>query len=72
MSPLVCVCDGLYWCGHLCRWGLTVYEQDWLDIAFNFMDALHSDINLGREWLLQMGRAADKNGISIQYCMSMP
>lgn len=49
-----------------------MYEQDWLDIAFNFMDALHSDINLGREWLLQMGRAADKNGISIQYCMSMP
>lgn len=54
------------------RWGLVVYEQDWLNEVQDQLEALSTDPQLGRTWLLQMGRAADKNGITIQYCMSLP
>lgn len=54
-------------------WGLRVYEQDWL---WNLMGdparrvtALGKDVGLARQWLLQMGRAAEKNNLTIQYCM---
>jgi len=53
------------------RWGLAVYEQDWLNDEFDNVDALRQDAQLGRQWLLQMGRAADKYGLTIQYCMSL-
>ncbi len=38
-------------------------QVDWISF-------LTKDVQLGRLWLLQMGNAADKSGISIQYCMS--
>lgn len=44
--------------------------QDWLDVAQYSVSALSTDAQLGRTWLMQMGRAADKYGLSIQYCMS--
>ncbi|XP_041369682.1 uncharacterized protein LOC121383654 [Gigantopelta aegis] len=51
------------------KWGLVTYEQDWLcDISG--LDVLLTDISLGEMWLKQMGNAAAKNGITIQYCMS--
>ena len=28
------------------------------------------DLTLGRMWLRQMGNAASKNGMTVQYCMS--
>ncbi|ESO98847.1 hypothetical protein LOTGIDRAFT_158797 [Lottia gigantea] len=54
------------------KWGLTLYEQDWLDNEFAGVKALLTQIDLGRTWLMQMGRAAQENGITIQYCMSNP
>ncbi|KAK7102302.1 hypothetical protein V1264_020540 [Littorina saxatilis] len=51
-------------------WGLVTYEQDWLNVEFDKVDALHSDVSLGDTWLTQMGKAAAKNGITIEYCMS--
>ncbi|XP_041369520.1 uncharacterized protein LOC121383515 [Gigantopelta aegis] len=54
------------------KWGLVTYEQDWLDREFEEMHATVTDISLGRTWLLQMGRAARNNGLTIQYCMSLP
>lgn len=54
------------------KWGLIVYEQDWLNYQFDGMDATVSDVTLGRKWLLQMGKGARKNGLTIQYCMSPP
>ena len=33
------------------------------------MTSSHSE---GREWLLQMGRAAEKNNLTVQYCMAYP
>ena len=52
------------------EWGLTTYEQDWLDDEFDRFLPLTTSATLGRTWLLQMGTAAANNGISIQYCMS--
>ena len=50
------------------KWGLRVYEQDWLYNEFaQKVGALQTDPTLGRTWLLQMGRAAEKHGLSIQY-----
>ena len=48
-------------------WGLAVYEQDWLDTTWDNLQALQTNITLGRDWLLQMGRAAAAVGVNIQY-----
>lgn len=53
------------------QWGLQTYEQDWMITQTYFFEPVLTDINLGRNWLLQMGDAAMKNNISIQYCMSL-
>ncbi|XP_046547192.1 uncharacterized protein LOC124257216 [Haliotis rubra] len=54
------------------EWGLTLYEQDWLNVEFNEMNITLSDVSLGRTWLMQMGRGARNHDITIQYCMSNP
>jgi len=52
------------------RWGLAVYEQDWLDTEFDTFPPLTQSATLGATWLRQMATAAAANGIAIQYCMS--
>jgi hypothetical protein len=52
-------------------WGLLTYEQDWLNHQTNDFIPLLTDIGLGKRWLQQMGNAADKFNITIQYCMSL-
>ncbi|XP_062503496.1 uncharacterized protein LOC134180364 [Corticium candelabrum] len=54
------------------EWNLFVYEQDWLDTEFNTLKALQENATLGRMWLRQMGQAAQKYGLTIQYCMPYP
>ena len=54
------------------RWGLFVYEQDFLLTTFGRVKAVQSDISLGRKWLKAMGDAAMDLDIRIQYCMSWP
>jgi hypothetical protein len=54
------------------EWGLGVYEQDWLYNEFDSMDATRENITLARDWLMQMGAGAEKAGVTIQYCMSLP
>nr|XP_006815625.1 PREDICTED: uncharacterized protein LOC102804514 [Saccoglossus kowalevskii] len=53
-------------------WGLKVYEQDWLNQQIDEMHITQSDVTIGRTWLMQMGKGASKNGMTIQYCMPMP
>ncbi|CAF3718368.1 unnamed protein product [Rotaria sp. Silwood1] len=53
-------------------WGLILYEQDWLDRQTIDFLPTRTDINLGHQWLMSMGAAADKIGLNIQYCMSLP
>ncbi|XP_071096653.1 uncharacterized protein [Haliotis cracherodii] len=54
------------------KWGLMVYEQDFLNIEFERVHKLWSDIDLARQWLHQMGNGAAKNGLTVQYCMALP
>lgn len=54
------------------QWGLRVYEQDWLFTEVQRVAALTQDPTIGRMWLRQMGTAAQRNGLNIQYCMSWP
>eukprot|EP00397_Hematodinium_sp_SG-2012_P005644 GEMP01005666.1.p1 GENE.GEMP01005666.1~~GEMP01005666.1.p1 ORF type:complete len:783 (-),score=179.11 GEMP01005666.1:1622-3895(-) len=53
-------------------WGMTVYEQDWLNLEFTSVSALYQSATLARTWLLQMGEAAANLGLNIQYCMAYP
>ena len=50
-------------------WGLRVYLQDWLGTEFADVVALHSEVGLARQWLMQMGEGAWGAGhMIIQYC----
>lgn len=65
--------DQLFWDDlmyNATQWGLLTYEQDWLTNQIMNVKQVLRDINLGRNWLLQMGEGALKNNITIQYCMS--
>ncbi|XP_046563073.1 uncharacterized protein LOC124271947 [Haliotis rubra] len=44
-------------------WGLIAYEQDYLDVEFEGIQKLLTDIDLGRQWLTQMGNGPAKNGL---------
>jgi hypothetical protein len=52
------------------KWGLYTYEQDWLCDEFDDVKQLNENVSLARTWLMQMGTAAAKHGLTIQYCMS--
>ena len=54
------------------RWGLMTYEQDWMTAQFLGVTPLLQNISLGKTWLNVLGKAAEKNGLTIQYCMSTP
>ena len=51
-------------------WGLGVYLQDWLDVETEHMNIFEEDLEVERNWLLQMGAGAARNDINILYCMS--
>lgn len=53
------------------RWGLKTYEQDWLNHQTLDFTPLLTNLSLGRRWLMDMGRAAKSNGLTVQYCMSL-
>ena len=53
-------------------WGLRVYQQDWLYNEFETVTALTRQVDLARQWLLQMGQGAADAGVSIMYCMPSP
>jgi hypothetical protein len=53
-------------------WGLVLYEQDWLNVQTISFLPTRTDIHIGHQWLMSMGEAAEKVGINIQYCMSLP
>jgi hypothetical protein len=48
------------------KWGLYTYEQDWLDREFDDVKQLTTNASLARTWLMQMGTAAAKHGLTIQ------
>ncbi|UJR38301.1 hypothetical protein I4U23_030971 [Adineta vaga] len=54
------------------NWGLVLYEQDWLNVQTLEFLPTRTNIDLGEQWLKSMGRAAERVGMNIQYCMSLP
>jgi hypothetical protein len=41
-----------------------------LDVEVTKVEALQTNATLARHWLLQMGKGAQTNGLTIQYCMA--
>jgi len=54
------------------QWNLILYEQDWMNHQTIDFIPLRQNKNLGRQWLISMGEAANLFNINIQYCMSLP
>ncbi|XP_061171988.1 non-lysosomal glucosylceramidase-like [Saccostrea echinata] len=54
------------------KWGMFLYEQDWLNGELDRVKKLKTDLFLGELWLTQMHDAAAKQYNSIQYCMANP
>lgn len=52
------------------KWGIAVYEQDWLHNELEYNPAMLQSPTLGRDWLMQMGSGAQKSKVYVQYCMS--
>jgi len=52
-------------------WGLTMYEQDWMNKEYDGVKALQTNISLGDMWLHGMAIGAGSPGSerTIQYCM---
>ncbi|XP_046547730.1 uncharacterized protein LOC124257657 [Haliotis rubra] len=53
-------------------WGLKVYQQDWMKEQALLINEFHTSLTLGRKWLIDMGLAAQRNGITIQYSGALP
>ena len=54
------------------KWGLAVYEQDWLYTEFLGLNAtLQSSATGAKKWLTQMATAAAHVGVTVQYCMEL-
>lgn len=52
--------------------GLATYEQDWLYNELGGVDALLTNLTLGRQWILQMAAGAQAAGLTMQLCMAYP
>ena len=52
------------------KWGLVVYEQDWLHNEWESLQCTLENVTLASTWLSQMGHAAARANVSIQYCMA--
>ena len=49
---------------------MVVYEQDWMYNEWQGLNATRASPTLSREWLVQMGKGAEKQGVAVQYCMT--
>jgi hypothetical protein len=50
---------------------MKMNQKDWLNHQTLDFSPLMTDISLGRNWLHQMGNAALKYNMTLQYCMSL-
>jgi hypothetical protein len=61
---------------HIMDWAhknnILLYEQDWLNVTYERLPALQTDVTLGEKWLRSMEVAARNCGLSIMYCMALP
>ncbi|CAL1533730.1 unnamed protein product [Lymnaea stagnalis] len=54
------------------HWGpFILYEQDWLNVETDKNTILQTDLDIGRRWLVGMGKGAEAyTTICIQYCLA--
>lgn len=67
--------DPGYWkeiMGYLKQSGVIGYEQDWMNYAYTLNPEMISDIKIGNAFTDEMAKAANENGINLQYCMALP
>jgi hypothetical protein len=61
---------------HIMSWardnGIIVYEQDWLNVAYERVKALETDVLFSERYLSHMNQAAIACGLHIMYCMPLP
>ena len=62
----------LYLMGRAKKWGMTVYEQDWLITVWESMSVTKANVTAASSWLAAMADAASELGLTIQYCMPLP
>ncbi|MHA1620188.1 MAG: hypothetical protein ACTSVZ_13000, partial [Promethearchaeota archaeon] len=51
---------------------IQVYEQDWISTHYKKFSQFRTTLGFGERWLRDMATAAQKEGITIQYCMATP
>lgn len=54
------------------KWNINTYKQDWMNNQVKACKILRDNPDSANLWLMNMGNAAKKHGIKIQYCMSNP
>ena len=67
--------DPRYWADtakYLAEGGVVVYEQDWLDRIVDNSPDLINRIGVADAFTDNMAKAAEKNGLDLQYCMGLP
>ena len=52
-------------------WGVNSYLQDWMMDQYLLMNATQESATLARDWLINMGEAADAYDLNIQYCLTL-
>lgn len=52
--------------------GIVTYEQDWLDRIYTYSPAFSSEAGTAEDFLDNMARACEAQGITMQYCMPYP
>ncbi|KAK3087626.1 hypothetical protein FSP39_008570, partial [Pinctada imbricata] len=53
-------------------WGMIMYEEDWMTWEYLKMESFSTNLILGKTWLSQMARSAQRHGIQIQYGWAYP
>ncbi|MEX2682812.1 MAG: hypothetical protein Q6373_014575 [Candidatus Sigynarchaeota archaeon] len=52
------------------EWGLRCYLQDWLNYQYENIHPMKHDFDFAENWTTNMARGAEKQGMTIQYCMA--
>ncbi len=57
---------------HAVKYGVEVYEQDWLDTQLKMIPWLRSELGHAEVWFDTMVKTADGRGLTMQLCMASP
>jgi hypothetical protein len=58
--------------GYLSAADVVTYEQDWLNVIYQYSPDLGTTLNAGDAFTDGMAHAAQAQGVSLQYCMPLP